>query len=53
MTADKNVSVLTYDFIEKGVLSPYDGILGLDFFRSRHILSIDFVREKLWLHDDL
>ena len=49
----QNVSVLTYDFIEKDVLSPYDGILGLDFFRNRHILSIDFIREKLWLHDDL
>lgn len=49
----KNIDVLTYDFIEKGILSPYDGILGLDFFRSRHILSIDFIRGKLWLHDDL
>ncbi len=46
-------TILTYDFIEKGILSPYDGILGLDLFRGRHILSIDFIREKLWLHNDL
>ena len=49
----QNFSVLTYDFIAKGVLSPYDGILGLDFFRGRHILSIDFIREKLWLENDV
>jgi hypothetical protein len=45
----QNFDVLSYDFIAKGILSPYDGILGLDFFRGRHVLSIDFIREKLWI----
>ncbi len=49
----QNFSVLSYDFISKGILSPYDGILGLDFFRGRHILSIDFIREKLWINGNL
>jgi predicted aspartyl protease len=47
----QNFTVLSYDFIAKGILSPYDGILGLDFFRNRHILTIDFIREKLWLSE--
>jgi hypothetical protein len=46
----QNFNVLTYDFLSKGIISPYDGILGLDFFRGRHILSIDFIHEKLWLN---
>jgi type IV secretory pathway VirB6-like protein len=46
----QNFNVLTYDFLAKGIISPYDGILGLDFFRGRHVLSIDFIREKLWLN---
>lgn len=46
----QNFNVLSYDFLSKGILSPYDGILGLDFFRGRHVLSIDFIREKLWLN---
>jgi hypothetical protein len=45
-----NFNILSYDFLSKGILSPYDGILGLDFFRGRHVLSIDFIREKLWLN---
>lgn len=49
----QNFSVLSYDFISKGILSPYDGILGLDFFRGRHVLNIDFIREKLWIDDVL
>jgi hypothetical protein len=49
----KDFSVLSYDFISKGILSPYDGILGLDFFKGRHILSIDFIREKLWIESNL
>lgn len=47
----QDFNVLSYDFLEKGILSPYDGILGLDFFRGRHILTIDFIREKLWIND--
>jgi hypothetical protein len=27
----QNFNVLSYDFLSKGILSPYDGILGLDF----------------------
>jgi hypothetical protein len=45
----KNFSVLTYDFLAKGLTSPYDGVLGIDFFRKKWILTIDFIEEKLWL----
>ncbi len=41
-------SVLTYDFLAKGLTSPYDGVLGIDFFRQQGVLTIDFVGEKLW-----
>jgi hypothetical protein len=49
----QNFNVLSYDFLSKGILSPYDGILGLDFFRGRHILSIDFINGKLWINGEL
>ena len=42
-------SVLTYDFLAKGLTSPYDGVLGIDFFRKQYVLTIDFVAEKLWI----
>jgi Aspartyl protease len=45
----KNFSVLTYDFLAKGLTSPYDGVLGIDFFRKKWILTVDFIDEKLWL----
>ena len=41
--------VLTYDFLAKGLISSYDGVLGIDFFRKQCVLTIDFVAEKLWL----
>lgn len=41
--------ILTYDFLAKGLVSSYDGVLGIDFFRKQGILTIDFVEEKLWL----
>ena len=41
--------VLTYDFLAKGLTSPYDGVLGVDFFRKQCVLTIDFVSEKLWI----
>lgn len=41
--------VLTYDFLAKGLVSSYDGVLGIDFFRKQCVLTIDFVAEKLWL----
>lgn len=49
---DKRISfpVLSYDFLSKGIISPYDGVLGLDFFRILNILSIDFKNQELWLH---
>ncbi len=43
-------SVLTYDFLAKGLTSPYDGVLGIDFFRQQGVLTIDFVQEKLWFN---
>jgi hypothetical protein len=42
-------SVLTYDFLAKGLTSSYDGVLGIDFFRKQCVLTIDFVVEKLWI----
>ena len=44
-----NFPILTYDFLEKGLVSAHDGVLGIDFFRKNHILTIDFREEKLWL----
>jgi Aspartyl protease len=44
----KDFQVLTYDFLEKGLLSSYDGVLGLDFFRKQGVLTIDFLEQKLW-----
>ena len=44
-----NFSVLTYDFLAKGLISPYDGVLGIDFFRHQWILTIDFIEEQLWI----
>ena len=44
----KNFSVLTY-VLAKGLTSPYDGVLGIDFFRKKWVLTIDFIEEKLWL----
>ena len=41
--------ILTYDFLAKGLVSSYDGVLGIDFFRKQSVLTIDFVEEKLWL----
>ena len=44
-----NFPILTYDFLAKGLISSYDGVLGIDFLRQQSILTIDFVEEKLWL----
>ena len=40
--------VTSYDFLEKGILSPYQGVLGLDFFEQT-ILTIDFINQEVWL----
>jgi hypothetical protein len=45
----KEFSVLTYDFLAKGLTSTYDGVLGIDFFRNQYVLTIDFIEEKLWI----
>jgi predicted aspartyl protease len=48
---DKKVlgfEVMSYDFLEKGILSPYDGVLGLDFFEQT-ILTLDFIHQDVWL----
>lgn len=33
--------VMTYDYLSKGIFSPHDGVLGLDFFKNT-VLTIDF-----------
>jgi hypothetical protein len=43
------MEIVSYDFLSKGILSTYDGVLGLDFF-SNTILTIDFIHQKVWLH---
>jgi hypothetical protein len=43
-----NIEFISYDFLEKGIFSPYDGILGLDFFEQT-ILTIDFIHQAVWL----
>lgn len=43
-----NFEVISYDFLEKGILSPYDAVLGLDFFEQT-ILTIDFIHQAIWL----
>jgi hypothetical protein len=43
-----NFEVISYDFLEKGILSPYDGVLGLDFFEQT-ILTLDFIHQFVWL----
>lgn len=43
-----NFELISYDFLEKGILSPYDGVLGLDFFEQT-ILTIDFIHHDIWL----
>lgn len=36
-----NFPVLSYDFLKHGILSAYDGVIGLDFFKNT-VLTIDF-----------
>jgi hypothetical protein len=42
-----NFPVLTYDFLAKGLFSPQDGVLGLDFFEDT-VLTIDFREKLVW-----
>jgi len=42
----QNIPVQVYDFIAHGVLSDYDGMLGLDFFKDT-VLTIDMKNQTL------
>jgi Aspartyl protease len=42
--------ITSYDFLEKSILSPYQGVLGLDFF-DQTILTIDFINSQVWLQE--
>ena len=44
-----NFEIVSYDFLEKGILSMYDGVLGLDFL-SQTVLTIDFIKQEIWLN---
>ena len=44
----KSYEVLVYDFLLAGITSPYDGLLGLDFFKKT-VLTLDFKGQKLWV----
>jgi hypothetical protein len=37
--------------LQKGILSPYDGVLGLDFFFNGGKLTIDFTDRFLWFEE--
>lgn len=47
-TEHSNYELFTYDFLLSGITSPYDGLLGLDFFKDK-ILTIDFRNQELWV----
>lgn len=40
--------VMTYDYLAKGIFSPHDGVIGLDFFKDG-VLTIDFQRFEISL----
>jgi len=42
----KNIPIRVYDFIAHGILTDYDGLLGLDFFEST-ILCIDMINNTI------
>lgn len=44
----ENFDLFSYDFLKIGLLSSYDGVLGLDFFRPGGRLTIDFDTQELW-----
>ena len=41
-----NVSVQVYDFLAHGIISDYDGVLGLDFFEDTKF-SIDMINQTI------
>ena len=45
----KNISMQIYDFIAHGIISDYDGVLGLDFFQNT-VFTIDMVNNTIQLN---
>jgi hypothetical protein len=41
-----NFEICSYDFLGNGILSEYDGVLGIDFFQNNKI-CIDFVKSEI------
>lgn len=42
----KDFEIASYDFLASGILSEFDGVLGLDFFEKNKI-CIDFVKSEI------
>ena len=42
----KNFEIASYDFLASGILSEFDGVLGLDFFENNKI-CIDFINSEI------
>jgi hypothetical protein len=42
----KSFEVCSYDFLGNGILSEYDGVLGIDFFFNNKI-CIDFIKSEI------
>jgi hypothetical protein len=42
----KNFEICSYDFLGNGILSEYDGVLGIDFFQNNKI-CIDFIKSEI------
>jgi len=47
----QNIPVHVYDFMTHGILSDYDGMLGLDFFENT-VLTIDMENGTLEINDE-
>jgi predicted aspartyl protease len=45
----KNMEICAYDFLAQGVLSDFDGVLGLDFI-EQHKICIDFIKSEIIIH---
>lgn len=41
-----NFEICSYDFLGNGILSEYDGVLGIDFFKNNKI-CIDFIKSEI------
>jgi hypothetical protein len=42
----KNFEIASYDFLASGIISEFDGVLGLDFFENNKI-CIDFINSEI------